>query len=58
MQSSLEATYEESKHGKLYRVQDLPLLSPKTLDKKAYNSLLSSNYVEGEKAFCAFRHRF
>ncbi|BBL53869.1 hypothetical protein MF1_11270 [Bartonella quintana] len=28
------------------------------MDKKAYNSLLSGNYVEDEKAFCAFRRRY
>ncbi|WP_429137007.1 hypothetical protein, partial [Bartonella heixiaziensis] len=61
----LEKTHEESNHAKLQHSEDVsllsaktPLFSPKTLYKKGYDFILSGNYVEAEKAFCAFQNRY
>ncbi|EJF74373.1 hypothetical protein MEC_01298, partial [Bartonella alsatica IBS 382] len=54
----LEKTHKESDHVKPYQDNDFPLLSSKELYKKGYDFILSANYIDAEKAFCAFQQRY
>ncbi|WP_246787127.1 tetratricopeptide repeat protein [Bartonella taylorii] len=54
----LEKVREESVRDEPYQGQDFSLLAPKALYKKGYNFIASANYVDAEKAFCAFQHHY
>uniref|UniRef100_UPI00235DFAFB hypothetical protein n=1 Tax=Bartonella sp. MM73XJBT TaxID=3019095 RepID=UPI00235DFAFB len=54
----LEKTYGAIEHIEPQQGKDTSSLSSKELYKKGYNALLAANYVDAEKAFCAFQQRY
>ncbi len=57
-QNLLEKAHGMSVDVKAQQSQDSSQFSSKALYKKGYDSLLAANYVEAEKAFCAFQQRY
>ncbi|EJF78599.1 hypothetical protein MCO_00626, partial [Bartonella sp. DB5-6] len=50
--------HEESVHVEPHQGKDSSPFSSKALYKKGYNFIVSANYVDAEKAFCAFQHHY
>ncbi len=54
----LEKTHEKTDHIEPNHGEDSSLFSSQALYKKGYDFILSANYVDAEKAFCAFQQRY